>query len=105
MLGSFVLLPSVCSREDGLGLSEEQAALFARAKLPSQSGSRPESVGGRAGGSHDAESDLAALEETMHNRNQCEVDEVAALQQAIEAKELLLRERKAASEDLERRLN
>jgi hypothetical protein len=41
----------------------------------------------------------------MHNPNQCEVDEVVALQQAIEAKELLLRQREAAFEDLERRLN
>jgi hypothetical protein len=48
---------------------------------------------------------LAALEESMHNRNQCEIDEVAALQQAIGAKELLLREREAAFEALEQRLN
>jgi hypothetical protein len=41
----------------------------------------------------------------MHNRNQCETDEVAALQQAIGAKELLLREREAAFEALEQRLN
>ena len=41
----------------------------------------------------------------MHNRNQCEIDEVAALQQAIGAKELLLREREAAFEALEQRLN
>ena len=41
----------------------------------------------------------------MHNRNQCELDEVAALQQAIGAKELLLREREAAFEALEQRLN
>ena len=41
----------------------------------------------------------------MDNRNQCEVDKVAALQQAIEAKELLLREREAAFEHLERRLH
>ena len=41
----------------------------------------------------------------MHNRNQCEIDEVAALQQAIGAKELLLREREAAFEALEERLN
>jgi hypothetical protein len=47
----------------------------------------------------------AALEETMHNRNQSEVDEVAALQEAVGAKELLLRERQAAFEALEERLN
>ena len=41
----------------------------------------------------------------MHNRNQCDIDEVAALQQAIGAKELLLREREAAFEALEQRLN
>ena len=41
----------------------------------------------------------------MHNRNQCEIDQVAALQQAIGAKELLLREREAAFEALEQRLN
>jgi hypothetical protein len=41
----------------------------------------------------------------MHNRNQCEIDEMAALQQAIGAKELLLREREAAFEALEQRLN
>jgi hypothetical protein len=41
----------------------------------------------------------------MPNRNQGEIDEVAALQQAIGAKELLLREREAAFEDLERRLS
>jgi len=41
----------------------------------------------------------------MHNRNQCETDELAALQQAIGAKELLLREREAAFEALEQRLN
>ncbi|HUD00287.1 MAG TPA: hypothetical protein VMR88_17475, partial [Candidatus Polarisedimenticolaceae bacterium] len=41
----------------------------------------------------------------MHNRNQCEIDEVAALQQAIGAKELLLRERETAFEALEQRLN
>jgi chromosome segregation ATPase len=41
----------------------------------------------------------------MQNQNQCEVDEVAALQQAIGAKELLLRERQAAFEALEERLN
>jgi hypothetical protein len=41
----------------------------------------------------------------MHNRNQFEIDEVAALQQAIGAKELLLREREAAFEALEQRLN
>ena len=41
----------------------------------------------------------------MHNRNQCEIDEVAALQQAIGAKELLLREREAAFVALEQRLN
>jgi chromosome segregation ATPase len=41
----------------------------------------------------------------MQNHNQCEVDEVAALQQAIGAKELLLRERQAAFEALEERLN
>jgi chromosome segregation ATPase len=41
----------------------------------------------------------------MHNRNQCEIDEVAALQQAIGAKELLLREREAAFGALEQRLN
>jgi chromosome segregation ATPase len=41
----------------------------------------------------------------MHNRNQCEIDEVAALQQAIGAKELLLREREAAFKALEGRLN
>jgi chromosome segregation ATPase len=41
----------------------------------------------------------------MHHRNQCEIDEVAALQQAIGAKELLLREREAAFEALEQRLN
>ena len=41
----------------------------------------------------------------MHNRNQCEIDEVAALQKAIGAKELLLREREAAFEALEQRLN
>jgi hypothetical protein len=41
----------------------------------------------------------------MQNHNQCEVDEVAALQQAIGAKELLLRERQAAFEALEQRLN
>ena len=41
----------------------------------------------------------------MHNRSQCEIDEVAALQQAIGAKELLLREREAAFEALEQRLN
>ncbi len=41
----------------------------------------------------------------MHNRNQCEIDEVTALQQAIGAKELLLREREAAFEALEQRLN
>jgi hypothetical protein len=41
----------------------------------------------------------------MHNRNQCKFDEVAALQQAIGAKELLLQEREAAFEALEQRLN
>jgi chromosome segregation ATPase len=41
----------------------------------------------------------------MHNRNPCEIDEVAALQQAIGAKELLLRERETAFEALEQRLN
>ena len=41
----------------------------------------------------------------MHNRNQCEIDEVSALQQAVGAKELLLRERQAAFEALEQRLN
>lgn len=41
----------------------------------------------------------------MHNRDDCEIDEVAALQQAIGAKELLLRERQAAFEALEERLN
>ena len=41
----------------------------------------------------------------MHNRNQSEIDAVAALQQAIGAKELLLRERQAAFEALEERLN
>jgi len=41
----------------------------------------------------------------MHNRNECDIDEVAALQQAIGAKELLLRERQAAFEALEERLN
>jgi chromosome segregation ATPase len=41
----------------------------------------------------------------MHNRNQCEIDEVAALQQAIGAQELMLREREAAFKALEERLN
>ena len=62
-------------------------------------------LAGAPGAVNDAEKDLAALEETMDNRNQCDVDELAALQQAIEAKELLLREREAAFEHLERRLN
>ena len=41
----------------------------------------------------------------MHNRNQCDVDEVAALQGAIESKDLLLQKRQAALDDLERRFN
>jgi chromosome segregation ATPase len=49
--------------------------------------------------------ELPPREKTMHNRNQCHIDEVAALQQAIGAKELLLRQRQAAFEALEERLN
>jgi myosin heavy subunit len=41
----------------------------------------------------------------MHDGNQCYVDEVAALQRAIEAKDSLLRERQAAFDCLESRLN
>jgi hypothetical protein len=41
----------------------------------------------------------------MHNGNQCDVDEVAALQGAIESKDLLLQERQIAFDDLERRFN
>jgi chromosome segregation ATPase len=41
----------------------------------------------------------------MHNRNQCDVDEVAALQGTIESKDLLLQERQTAFDDLERRFN
>jgi chromosome segregation ATPase len=41
----------------------------------------------------------------MHNRNQCAVDEVTALQGAIESKDLLLQERQTAFDDLQRRFN
>jgi chromosome segregation ATPase len=41
----------------------------------------------------------------MHNRNQCDVDEVASLKGAIESKDLLLQERQTAFDDLERRFN
>ena len=41
----------------------------------------------------------------MHNRNQCDVDEVAALQGTIDSKDLLLQERQTAFDDLERRFN
>ncbi len=49
--------------------------------------------------------ELIALEDIMHNRNQCDVDEVAALQGTIESKDLLLQERQTAFDDLERRFN
>ena len=41
----------------------------------------------------------------MQNRSQCDVDEVAALQGAIDSKDLLLQERQTAFDDLERRFN
>jgi hypothetical protein len=50
----------------------------------------------RKTGHRKVENELIALEDIMHNRNQCDVDEVTALQGAIESKDLLLQERQTA---------
>ena len=51
------------------------------------------------------ETEFIALEEIMYNRSQCDVDEVAASQGAIDSKDLLSQERQTAFADLERRFN